>query len=206
MQLRTNTSTKLHADFIGAGFLKDLLEQFDASYPIHRPLFNIALCYDLSCPANPLPFSAYRDAIDWIVLTYGEGYLLELGKRIGQTELLSMYEYGLIGEQPEAEEICNALSMVVAHTNGACGSQGLQLIGADDKALLLQLDFPFNRLLMEGLLFGLMEAAGYTGVDIIRTQPSILELTWKRRKSVTLNHLYDEPGVTLETSSALQSK
>ena len=149
-----------------AVFLKDVISQVANAGVDTQPLAAIYQGHDLSNPYKHVPIDIYNKMCDWVEKTLGQDGVVQVGRKIGETVFQGLVENFIISEDSSPKEIMEGLIIAASSMVSDPKGRGWILVESNSKSLLMKRTQNFHSRLQLGLLCGLIEQSGKTGVSV----------------------------------------
>ncbi|MCP4609297.1 MAG: hypothetical protein GY845_11345 [Planctomycetes bacterium] len=139
-----------------AGFISDLLANYQSMETVTKELFKFVKDTDLSDPTAPVPIKLYNDMCDWIERNLGPANLRAAGEAIGARAYNQMIQSNNINSDSTPQEILQALKAVADFMIQDPLGRGWTILEMGENRAVMRRTQTFHPVLQEGLLRSLV--------------------------------------------------
>ncbi len=168
-----------------AGFISDLLLNYQSMETVTKRLFTLVENTDLSNPTTPVPMKLYNDMCDWIERNLGPANLRAAGEAIGARAYNQMVQSKNINPKSRPQEILQALKEVADFMIQDPLGRGWTILEMGEERAVMRRTQTFHPVLQEGLLQSLVTQS--SGVKFVKVE---------YLKSVSKGDEFDEYEIT----------
>jgi hypothetical protein len=147
-----------------AGFVQDILAEYQHMRRVCGPAFEMAKGYDKGKPDEWCSIDIYNDICTWIETNIGAMSIRQAGVAIGKRIYTNIVTSGKMTD-PTPLAIMEALVWAASTMIRDPKGRGWEIIGHNDHSVTMRRTQTFNCPMQDGLLVSLVEGTGAEGVD-----------------------------------------
>lgn len=149
---------------LNVGFVFDVLQEYEDSRKLLKPLFAMADGLDPERPNSVCPIDVYNDVCTWIERNVGESSIRNAGRAIAGRVYANISRGGRDAKTPM--EIAESLKWAADNMIQDPKHRGWEIRESGDSKIVMRRTQTFNCIMQEGLLLRLLELTQVTMPEV----------------------------------------